>query len=149
MSIMRIRSFPNVSWCLEKLYDESLQKHQETNYVANKPGCGCKSNILKTLERKLTRDVIKDPWISAKLIVNELISSGVDVSRKTVVKALHHGRLQNSIAEMTVHKCLWTFATWWFIWKSVLWSDETKLSFWARRCILFGVGRKRPSTLKI
>uniref|UniRef100_A0A3Q4N943 Transposase Tc1-like domain-containing protein n=1 Tax=Neolamprologus brichardi TaxID=32507 RepID=A0A3Q4N943_NEOBR len=50
--------------------------------------------IAKTLERKIVKDVSKEPRTSAKTIVADLASSGVDVSRNTVVTALHCGGLQ-------------------------------------------------------
>uniref|UniRef100_A0A3P8T4D4 Transposase Tc1-like domain-containing protein n=1 Tax=Amphiprion percula TaxID=161767 RepID=A0A3P8T4D4_AMPPE len=46
--------------------------------------------ISKTLERKIVRDVSKKPRTSAKMIVAGLAFSGIDVSRNTVVRALHH-----------------------------------------------------------
>ncbi|KAI4825626.1 hypothetical protein KUCAC02_021306, partial [Chaenocephalus aceratus] len=50
--------------------------------------------ISTTLERKIVRDVSKNPRTSAKMIVADLASSGVDVSRNTVVRALRRGGLQ-------------------------------------------------------
>uniref|UniRef100_A0A8B9JGC2 Transposase Tc1-like domain-containing protein n=1 Tax=Astyanax mexicanus TaxID=7994 RepID=A0A8B9JGC2_ASTMX len=52
-----------------------------------------KNTILNTLQRKIIRDVNKNPWTSAKMIVSELATSGLDVSRKTVVRALCCGGL--------------------------------------------------------
>uniref|UniRef100_A0A8C4HA72 Transposase Tc1-like domain-containing protein n=1 Tax=Dicentrarchus labrax TaxID=13489 RepID=A0A8C4HA72_DICLA len=68
-----------------------IAKYKETNSVRNKPGHGRKLNISRTLEKK---DVSKNPQTSAKMIVADLASSGVDVSRSTVVRALHRGGLQ-------------------------------------------------------
>lgn len=71
-----------------------IAKYKETNSVRNKPGRGRKCKISRTLERKIVRDVSKMPRTSAKMIVADLASSGVDVSRNTVVRALHRGGLQ-------------------------------------------------------
>ena len=58
-----------------------IAKYKETNSVRNKPGRGHKCKISRTLERKIVRDVSTNPWTSAKMIVADLTSSGVDVSR--------------------------------------------------------------------
>ena len=71
-----------------------IAKYKETNSVRNKPGLGRKHKISRTLERKIVRDVSKNPRTSAKMIVADLASSGVDVSRNAVVRALHRGGLQ-------------------------------------------------------
>ncbi|KAJ3599196.1 hypothetical protein NHX12_033159 [Muraenolepis orangiensis] len=70
-----------------------IAKYKETNSVRNKPGRGRKRKISRTLERKIARDVSKKPRTSAKIIVADLASSGVVVSRNTVVRALHRGGL--------------------------------------------------------
>ena len=49
-----------------------IAKYKETHSVQNKPGRGRKCNFSKTLERKIIRDVNKNPRISAKIIVTEL-----------------------------------------------------------------------------
>uniref|UniRef100_A0A3Q2VWR3 Sleeping Beauty transposase HTH domain-containing protein n=1 Tax=Haplochromis burtoni TaxID=8153 RepID=A0A3Q2VWR3_HAPBU len=51
-----------------------IAKYKETNSVRNKPGRGRKHKISRTLERKIVKDVSKEPRTSA---------SGVDVSRNT------------------------------------------------------------------
>uniref|UniRef100_A0A3B4F9E2 Transposase Tc1-like domain-containing protein n=1 Tax=Pundamilia nyererei TaxID=303518 RepID=A0A3B4F9E2_9CICH len=60
-----------------------IAKYKETNSVRSTPGRGCKHKISRTLERKIVTDVCKEPR-----------TSGVDVSRTTVVTALHRGGLQ-------------------------------------------------------
>lgn len=47
-----------------------IAKYKETVFVKNRPGQGQKCKIPKTLERKLMRDIIKNPEI-----VNKLASS--------------------------------------------------------------------------
>ncbi|KAI4831060.1 hypothetical protein KUCAC02_002661 [Chaenocephalus aceratus] len=71
-----------------------IAKYKETHSVRNKPGRGRKRKMSRTLERKIVRDVSKNPRTPAKMIVADLASSGVDVSRDTVVRALHRGGLQ-------------------------------------------------------
>ncbi|KAI4799084.1 hypothetical protein KUCAC02_019251 [Chaenocephalus aceratus] len=67
-----------------------IAKYKETHSVRNKPGRGRRRNISSTLERKIVRDVSKNPRTPAKMIVADLASS----SRNTVVRALHRGGLQ-------------------------------------------------------
>ncbi|KAI4815382.1 hypothetical protein KUCAC02_005529 [Chaenocephalus aceratus] len=71
-----------------------IAKYKETYSVRNTLRRGQKRKISRTLERKIVRDVSKNPRTSAKMIVADLASSGVDVSRTTVVRALHRGGLQ-------------------------------------------------------
>uniref|UniRef100_A0A671VHZ2 Transposase Tc1-like domain-containing protein n=1 Tax=Sparus aurata TaxID=8175 RepID=A0A671VHZ2_SPAAU len=73
---------------------KQLRAWQLTNSVRNKPGRGCKHKISRTLERKIVRNVRKKPQTCAKMIVADLASSGVDVSRNTVVRALYYDGLQ-------------------------------------------------------
>lgn len=63
-----------------------IAKYKETSYVRKKPGRGHKRKNSRTLERKIARDVSKMLQTSAKMIVADLASSGVDVSRNTVVQ---------------------------------------------------------------
>lgn len=67
-----------VVWCLTA---------KVTNYVTNKPACGRNWKIWKLLARTITGDV-KDPWVSTKVNVTHLISSGVGVLRKTLLRSL-------------------------------------------------------------
>lgn len=55
---------------------------------------GRKCKISKTVKMKIIRDVNDNPQISAKMIVSELASSGPDVSRKPVMRALHRGGIR-------------------------------------------------------
>ncbi|KAI4795776.1 hypothetical protein KUCAC02_029659 [Chaenocephalus aceratus] len=71
-----------------------IAKYKETNSVRNKPRRGRKRKISRTLERKIVRDVSKNPQTSVKMIVADLASSGVDLSRNIVVRALQRGGLQ-------------------------------------------------------
>ncbi len=56
-----------------------IKTFEETHTVENR---GRKRKILKTLERKLVREVSKDP--RTKTLVNDLARFGTDVSTKTV-----------------------------------------------------------------
>uniref|UniRef100_A0A3Q4MQF2 Paired domain-containing protein n=1 Tax=Neolamprologus brichardi TaxID=32507 RepID=A0A3Q4MQF2_NEOBR len=71
-----------------------IAKYKETNSLRNKPGLGHKRKVSRTLERNIVTDVSKEPWTFAKMIVANLASSVVDVSRNTAVTALHRGGLQ-------------------------------------------------------
>lgn len=66
-----------------------IKKFNEIHIVENMTGRGRKRKISKTLERKLVREVSKDPRTTAKTLVNELAKSGINVSAKTVTRALH------------------------------------------------------------
>lgn len=84
-------------WCI-------IAKHQGRKSVANKPGCGQKLKILKTLERKIIRDVNKDPQVSAKVMV-----AGLFWSRCVKGDSCTSSRSpfkKSSIAETTAHQCL-------------------------------------------
>lgn len=130
-----------------------IAKYKETKSVKNKPGRGRKRKISKTLERKIIRDVNKNPRTSAKTIVAELASSGLDVSRKTVVRALHRGGLKGHRPRKTPllsrrHvKARLNFARdnlkhEGHFWESVLWSDETKLELFGHMDAAFVWRRK-------
>ena len=125
-----------------------IAKYKETNSVRNKPGCGRKHKISRTLERKIVRDVSKMPQTSAKMIVSDLASSGVDVSRNTVVRALHRGGLQGHRPRRTpLLKKRHITARLRFarehmkskdeFWESVLWSDETKLELFGHMDVAY------------
>jgi transposase len=71
-----------------------IKKFKEICIVQNLPGRGRKAKISKTLERKLVREVSKNPRTNAKSLVNDLAKSGVDVSGKTVTQILHRNGLR-------------------------------------------------------
>lgn len=130
-----------------------IAKYKETNSVRNKPGRGRKRKISRTLERKIVRDVSKMPRTSAKMIVADLASSGVDVSRNTVVRALHRGGLQGHCPRRTpLLKQRHITARLRFarehlkgkdeFWESVLWSDETKLELFGHMDVAYVWRRK-------
>ena len=106
----------------------------------------------KALERKLVRDVSKDPRTTAKTIVNDLAKSGIDVSEKTVTRALHRNGLRGCNQE-ELHFCKRHIEARLKYakdnlekdeeyWKRVLWSDETKLELFGHRDVAF-VWRKK------
>ncbi|CAM4693704.1 unnamed protein product [Leuciscus chuanchicus] len=66
-----------------------FKKFEETHTVENKTGRGKKRKISNMLERKLVREVSKDPRTSAKTLVNDLAQTGIDVSVKDGQYALH------------------------------------------------------------
>lgn len=130
-----------------------IQKFKETNTVQNKTGRGRKRIISKTLERKLARDVSKDPRTTAKALVNDLTKSGIEVSEKTVTRALHRNGLRGcrprktpllqkrhlqarlKYARENLEKDL-------AYWKRVIWSDETKLELFGHQDVAY-VWRKK------
>lgn len=130
-----------------------IAKYKETNSVRNKPGRGRKRKISRTLERKIVRDVSKMPRTSAKMIVADLASSGVDVSRNKVVRALHRGGLRGHRPRKTpLLKQRHITARLKFarehlkgkdeFWESVLWSDETKLELFGHMDVAYVWRRK-------
>lgn len=74
------------------------------------------------------------------MIVADMASSGVDVSRHTVFRALHRGGLQGHrprriplLKERFAREHLKAKDE---FWKSVLWSDETKLELFGHMDVL-------------
>ena len=148
-----ILPFSIVSQCLGPLYVASFPSTSWQIPVRNKPGRGHKHKISRTLERKTVRVVCKKPQTCAKTIVADLASSGVDVSRNTVVRALHYGGLQGHRPRRTplLGKQLMTarlrFACEHLkckdeFWKTVLCSDETKQEFFGHVDVPYVCRRK-------
>lgn len=73
-----------------------ITKHKKTNSVINKADHGRKGKISKTLERKIFRDI----KISAKILAG-LPSSGLDVSRKTVVVGFQENGITHTAARQS------------------------------------------------
>ncbi len=67
-----------------------IKKFEETHTVENNRGRNWK--ISKTLERKLVKNVSKEP--NTKTLVNDLARFGTDVSTKTATGGLHRNGLQ-------------------------------------------------------
>lgn len=63
-----------------------------------------KMKDFKKSGEEIARDVSKRPRTSARMIVADLASSGVDVSRNTVVRALHRGGLQGHHLRRVAHQ---------------------------------------------
>lgn len=63
--------------------------NREINDVLNKPGHRHTLKTSKTLRKKIIEDVRPYPVIPLKMIVAELALSELNVSKKTVVRALH------------------------------------------------------------
>lgn len=60
----------------------------------------------KTLEWRLVRDANNNPQIFVKAIVAELASSGLDVSKETIVRSLSK---KNLIAHTAAHQTVETY----------------------------------------
>ena len=115
-----------------------IKKFMDINTVQNKSGRGRKRKISKSLERKLVRDVTKDPRTTAKTLMYELAKSGLEVSRKAVSRTLNRNGLHGCRPRKTpLLKKRHLQARLKFArenldkgeayWKSVIWSGETKL----------------------
>ena len=128
-----------------------IKKLKESHTVQT--GRGRKRKFSKTLERKLVRDVSKDPRTTAKTLVNDLTKSGIVVSKKTITRALHRNGLRGCRTRKTPllqkrhlkarlkyakDKLEKDYA----YWKHVLWSNETKLELFAHRDVAY-VWRKK------
>lgn len=120
------------------------QKFKDNHTVQNKPGRGKKRKISNTLERKPVRDVSKDPRTTAKTLVNDLATSAIVVSKKTITRALHRNGLQgcrprkNPLLKKRHLQARLKYAQdnlekEYAYWKYVLWSDETKLELFGHR----------------
>lgn len=146
--------------CLSKRFQVSrsavrsiIKKFNEIHTVENMTGRGRKRKISKTLERKLVREVSKDPRTTAKTLVNDLAKSGINVSAKTVTRALHRSELKGCRPRKTpLLKKRHLQARLKFArgnleknneyWKRILWSDETKLELFGHRDVAY-VWRKK------
>lgn len=89
---MDIQSYRSVLKCQEEW--SIINKFTESNTAQNKPCRGRKWKISKTLERKLVRDLSKDPRSTAKTRMNDLAKSGTVVSKKTIARTMHRNGLQ-------------------------------------------------------
>lgn len=121
-----------------------IRKFKESHKVQNMPGRGRKRKISKTLERKLVRDVSKGPRTTAKTLANDLATSGIIVSKKTITRALHRNQLRGCRPRKTpllkkrhlqarVKYAQDNLEKDYSYWKRVLWSDETKLELFGHR----------------
>ena len=59
-----------------------IMKLKESSVIQNLSGRGRKAKMSKTLERKLIREVSKNPRTTAKSLGNDLAKSGFEVSEK-------------------------------------------------------------------
>lgn len=86
----RILSYHRVSKCenWSEKYHQEIQMPTQYRSPAN-----IKQKISKILERKLTRDVSKDPSTTAKTLVSS--KSGIVVSKETITRALHRNGLSD------------------------------------------------------
>ena len=113
------------------------------------------------LERKIIRDVSKQPCTSAKMIVADLETSGVKVLRKTVARDFYCGGLQGhrlrkkTLLQKGRFKVRLNFAHAHLkakneFWKTVLWSDDIKLELFGHMDVAYVWRKKgRPTTIKI
>lgn len=63
--------------------------YQVVHCVENKLRTGRKRLIFERMERKIVRDVSKNPCLMTKDIVNDVKTSGLNVSMKTVIRCFH------------------------------------------------------------
>ena len=130
-----------------------IAKVKETHSVKNKVGRGRKRKISQFLERKIVREVQKNQRTTTKMIVKDLANSEVDVSRSTVKRVLHRNALRDCRPRKTpLLKKRHLQARLKYardhleegeaFWKSVLWSDETKLELFGHMDIAY-VWRKK------
>ena len=126
----------------------SIRKFKEIHTVQNKTGRGRKRKISSTLERKLARYVSKDPRTTAKTLVNDLATSGIEVSKKTVTRVLHGNGLRGCRPRKTpllrkrhlqarLKYARDNFEKDKTYWKRVLWSDETELELFGHRDVAY------------
>jgi transposase len=121
-----------------------VKKNKTHRVIANLPGRGRKTKISAKLRRKMVRDVKANPFKTTKAILKDLADSGVNVSRQTVQRTLHNSGLRGcrprktSLLKSRHIKARLNFAKAHLdnpvsFWRSVLWSDETKLELFGHR----------------
>ena len=129
------------------------KKFEATKMLVNKTGRGRKRKISKKLERKLVRNVNKNPRVTAATLVSDAAKSGITVSKKTVTRALHRNGLhahrprKTPLLKKRHLKARLEYANRnlgkdYSYWKRVIWSDETKLELFGHRNVAF-VWRKK------
>lgn len=70
-----------------------VKKYKEVNTVKTLQGRGRKATASTWLARKIQRLVQINPSITTKAFLEELSSTGVDISRQTLQRTLHQGGL--------------------------------------------------------
>jgi transposase len=130
-----------------------IKKFKILHSTENRPGRGRKQKLSPKLERKLVREVNKNPRKTIKAIREELSQLGQEVTRPTIQRALHRNGLRGHRPRKTPllrtqHlKARQDFARGHLeknqaFWNLVLWSDETKIKLFGHRDIGF-VWRKK------
>ena len=125
-----------------------VKKFEKTETLVNKSGRGRKRKISKILERKLVREASKNPRVTADTLVNDAATSGVNVSKKTVTRALQQNGLQAYRPRKTpfLKKRHLTarlkyandnLQKDYSHWKRVIWSDETKIELFGHRSVAY------------
>ena len=135
-----------------------IAKYKAQKPVSNIIGRGRKRKISPILERKIVREVRRNPRTTTKQIVTDLVDLGVTVSIHTVARALYRNGLRAHRPRRTpllkkrhvqarieyAKRHLDKDET---FWKSVLWSDETKLELFGHNDVAY-VWRKQGEAYK-
>lgn len=135
-----------------------IVKEKVHDSVSNRKGRGRKAKISPRLERQVVRDISSNPTKTSKAVLQELEDAGVKVSRTTLKRVLHKNGLRGCRPRRTpllrprhvkarlkyAKNHLERDET---FWKSILWSDETKLELFGHRDVAF-VWRKKNEAFK-
>lgn len=117
-----------------------ISKFKESHTVQNETGRSRKQKILKTLEREVVRYVSKNPRTTAKTLVNDLAKSGIEVSKRTVTRALHRNGLQGCRprkSPLLQQRHLKARLKENLEKDDAYWSDETKLELFGHRDVAY------------
>lgn len=115
-----------------------IRKYKDHGTVATLPGRGRKKMLTTTATRYITREMQKNPRMTAKDLQKGMADAGTKVSVSTIRRTLHAGGLHARVPRRTPlltkkhKKSRLHFAQHHLekseeFWKTVLWTDETKL----------------------
>ncbi|XP_076029868.1 uncharacterized protein LOC143018394 [Oratosquilla oratoria] len=121
-----------------------IKKFKNFGTVKNLMGRGQKAKMSVRDGRKLVRKVADNPRITSKALLSDLKKSGTNISRSTLKRTLHRAGLRGCRPRKTPlltakHRAArLAFARAHLdkdpsFWKSVLWSDETKMELFGHR----------------
>lgn len=135
-----------------------VKKYREFQMVENREGRGRKQKLSPRDVRKVVREVNLNPRSTFKAILNNLSTSGIEISKSTLQRTMRkegfrgcrprkapllqdrHIKARLSFANEHLNKDA-------SFWSSVLWSDETKLELFGHRDVAF-VWRKKGEAFK-